>query len=115
MTCFLGITKTRLYNFDSLKPHFYIVKLGFTGVYIIFLIFAKKKTWISGTNTHDLCFEEKYEKCQEFFYLKIFRVFLGKIFYIHVFEQVCFCNGEIRFGQKRCTVYALNIWTAMSM
>ena len=31
------ITKTRLYNFDSLKPHFYIVKLGFTGVYIIFL------------------------------------------------------------------------------
>ena len=32
------ITKTRLYNFDPLKPHFYIVKLGFTGVYIIFLI-----------------------------------------------------------------------------
>ena len=31
------ITKTRLYNFDPLKPHFYIVKLGFTGVYIIFL------------------------------------------------------------------------------
>ena len=35
------ITKTRLYNFDPLKPHFYIVKLGFTGVYIIFLIFAR--------------------------------------------------------------------------
>ena len=32
------ITKTRLYNFDPLKPHFYIVKPGFTGVYIIFLI-----------------------------------------------------------------------------
>ena len=32
------ITKTRLYNFDPIKPHFYIVKLGFTGVYIIFLI-----------------------------------------------------------------------------
>ena len=38
----LSITKTRLYNFDPLKPHFYIVKLGFTGVYIIFLIFARK-------------------------------------------------------------------------
>ena len=25
----------------SLKPHFYIVKLGFTGVYIIFLISAQ--------------------------------------------------------------------------
>ena len=35
------ITKTRLYNFDPLKPHFYIVKLGFTGVYTIFLISAK--------------------------------------------------------------------------
>ena len=35
------ITKTCLYNFDLLKPHFYIVKQGFTGVYIIFLISAK--------------------------------------------------------------------------
>ena len=37
----LSITKTCLYNFDPLKPHFYIVKLGFTGVYIIFLISAE--------------------------------------------------------------------------
>ena len=35
------ITKTCLYNFDPLKPHFYLVKLGFTGVYIIFLISAQ--------------------------------------------------------------------------
>ena len=34
----LYITKIRLCNFDPLKSHFYIVKLGFTGVYIIFLI-----------------------------------------------------------------------------
>ena len=39
---YLFITKTRLYNSDPLKPHFYIVKLGFTGVYIIFLISAQK-------------------------------------------------------------------------
>ena len=38
---FLIITKTYLYNFDPLKSHFYIVKLGFTGVYIIFLISAQ--------------------------------------------------------------------------
>ena len=36
------ITKTCLYNFDPLKLHFYIVKLGFTGVYIIFLISSQK-------------------------------------------------------------------------
>ena len=42
------ITKTCLYNFDPLKPHFYIVKLGFTGVYIIFLISAQKhRLWYS--------------------------------------------------------------------
>ena len=36
------ITKTCLYKFDPLKPHFYVVKQGFTGVYIIFLISAQK-------------------------------------------------------------------------
>ena len=36
-----NIMKTRLCNSDPLKPHFYTVKLGFTGVYIIFLISAQ--------------------------------------------------------------------------
>ena len=41
------IMKTCLYNFDPLKPHFYIVKLGFTGVYTVFLIFAEKhRLWV---------------------------------------------------------------------
>ena len=35
------ITKTCLYYFDPLKPHFYIVKLGFAWVYAIFLISAQ--------------------------------------------------------------------------
>ena len=51
-TCNLGgltviITKTCLYNVDPLKPHFYIVKLGFTGVYTIFLISVQKyRLWV---------------------------------------------------------------------
>ena len=41
------IRKTYLYNFDPLKPHFYTVKLGFTGVYIIFVISAQKhRLWV---------------------------------------------------------------------
>ena len=46
--CFqINITKTYLYNFDPLKPQFYIVKLGFTGVYVIFLISAQKhRMWV---------------------------------------------------------------------
>ena len=38
----LVITKTCLNNFDPLKPHFYKVKLGFIGVYIIFFLFQLK-------------------------------------------------------------------------
>ena len=41
------ITKTCLYKIDPLKPHFYIVKLGFIGVYIIGLISAEKhRLWV---------------------------------------------------------------------
>ena len=39
--------KTRLYNFDPFKPHFYVVILGFTGVCIIFLISAQThRLWV---------------------------------------------------------------------
>ena len=81
------ITKTCLYNFDPIKPHFYIVKLGFTGVYIIFLISAEKhRLWVLVrtavlTSTHNLCFEQKYEKISECFIWK-FSVFGGENFYI---------------------------------
>ena len=80
------ITKKCLYNFDSFKPLFFIVKLGFTGVhaYIIFLISAQKhRLWVLVrtvsvrqiktayeavlTSTHNLYFEQKYEKYQNFY------------------------------------------------
>ena len=45
-----------------IQPHFYIVKLGFTGVYIIFLISAQKHgLWVLV-----ICFEQKYEKYLSF-------------------------------------------------
>ena len=71
----VNIMKTCLYDFDPLKPLFYIVKLGFTGVCIIFLISAKnincgyplepphKGVLMS---THNLCFEQEFEKYQNF-------------------------------------------------
>ena len=43
----INITKTCLHNINPLKTHFYIVKLGFIGVYIIFLISAQKhRLWV---------------------------------------------------------------------
>ena len=63
------ITKTRPYKFDPLKPHFYIVKLGFTGVYIIFLISAQNiDTQRGGSNEYPLSmFREEICKISEFF------------------------------------------------
>ena len=87
--------KTSLYNFDSLKPHFYIVKLGFTGVHIIFLISAQKKKKIVVlvrtaspmavlTGTHNSCFGQKYEKYQNFCIGK-FSFFVGNFFFFFFF------------------------------
>ena len=70
------ITKTCLYNIDPLKPHFYIVKQGLTGVNIIFFLFLLKNIYCGYsleppfrailTSTHNLCSEQKYEKYQSF-------------------------------------------------
>ena len=84
------ITKTYLYNFDPLKPHFYIVKLGFTGVYIIFLISAQNTDCEyslepprrGGSNEYpQSMFCAEIWKISEFFIWK-FSVFGGEIFYI---------------------------------
>ena len=80
------------YNIDSLKSHFYIVKLGFTGVYIIFLISAQnidcgyllEPPRRGGSNEYSQSmFEHKYENNirVDFFIWKL-SVFGGEIFYI---------------------------------
>ena len=56
------ITKTFLYNFDPLKPYFHIAKLGFTGVYIIFLFLPKIID--CGTSKVDLVFSMLHTKIQ---------------------------------------------------
>ena len=75
------ITKTCLYSFDPLKPHFYIVKLRFTGVNIIFLISAQNIDWgyslepphWGGSNEYpQSMFWAEIWKISEFFICKIF-------------------------------------------
>ena len=78
------------------NPNFYVVKLGFTGVYIIFLISAQKTLIVDTrqnhfgepvlTSTHNLCFEQKYEKMSEFlsenfqFLVVKFSIYLNSVF-----------------------------------
>ena len=40
------IMKTCPCNEDPLTPHSYIVKLGFTGVYIFFIFALKHRLWV---------------------------------------------------------------------
>ena len=71
--------------YDPFQPHFYIVKLGFTGVYITFLISAKN---IDGRYSLELprrCRSNEY--LQSMFWAEIwkkiirkFSIFGGKIF-----------------------------------
>ena len=74
-----------MWNFEPLKPHFYIVKLGFIEVHII-SYFNKKKTTKKKTkkNTrlcvlveavHYLCFKQEYEKYRNLLSKKF--LFLG--------------------------------------
>ena len=57
------IKKTSPFNEDPLTPHFYIVKLRFTGVYIFFLFLLQNidrgYSLEPPQCTHDLCFEQK--------------------------------------------------------
>ena len=87
-TCY--ITKTCLYDFDPLKPHFYIVKLGFTGVYIIFLISAEK---------HRLCTRRggSNEYPQSMFWAEIRKIsdFLSKNLYFLVVKFSVYLNRRV--------------------
>ena len=118
-----AITKTYLYNFDPLKPHFYIVKLGFTGVYIIFLIAAQnidcgyslEPPHRGGSNeypqsmgeavltsTHNLCFEQKYEK---------YKKNLSEHFHFLVVKFSIYLNRRVFvMAKKRCIFYYPKIY-----
>ena len=83
-----AITKTCLYNFDPLKPHFYIVKLGYPGVYIIFLYLLKnidcgyslEPPRRGGSNEYpQSMFWAEIWKISEFFIWKFSIFFGGKI------------------------------------
>ena len=123
-----NITKIYLCNFDPLKPHFYIVQLGFTGVYIIFLISAQNidcgyplEPPLRGkavlTSTHNLRFGQKYEKYQNFlsenfpFLFVKFSIYLNR----RVFVMMHTCAVRFLFLLSTWRHFApLAIWSAPS-
>ena len=88
-SCFLFLISAQ----NPLKPNFYIVKLGFTGVYINFLISAQKhRLWVLVRTALQRWSEEYSQsmfwaeiwKILEFFYLKIFSFWRWNFQYIWI-------------------------------
>ena len=105
----LSITKIYLYNFHPIKPHFYIVKLGFTGVYIIFLFSAQnidcgytleRLDEAVLTSTHNLCFESTNNLCFEQKYKKNIRICLSENFQILVVKFSVYLNRHVFVMQR---------------
>ena len=89
------VTKTCLYNADPLKFHFYVVRLGFTGVYIIFLFLRKNvdcgyllelPLWGSSNEYPQSMFWAEVWKYQ--FFIWKFSVFGDKKFSVYLSKRV---------------------------
>ena len=126
------ITKIYLYNFDPLKPHFYIVKLGFSGVYIIFLISAQNKDCgyslepprRGGSNKYpqSMFWAQIWKNIRIFlsenfhFLVAKFSVYLNKHVFVMILETICmkcqilFCGIFSYFSQKT----EFDIWSKLS-
>ena len=73
-----------MYSFDGLKPHFYTVNWGLQGYTLIFLFLLNDIDCgysLNWPQYHNLCFEQKYEKYQNF-HLKVFIFWWWNIQYI---------------------------------
>ena len=107
------ITKTYLYNVDPLKPHIYIVKLGFTGVYIIFHISAQnidcgyslEPPRRGGSNEyHNLCFWADIRKIFEF---------LSEIFHILLLNFPVYLNRLVFV--MLTSLFIRRVWSSSSL
>ena len=119
------------YNIDPLKPHFYIVKQGFTGGTHYFSYFYLK-TWILWvlirseavlTNAHSLCFEQKFEKYQNFlsenfhFLVVKFSVYLNRHIFVMKLPYLELCLQHMfswRYEKNISTVLLKNILLTQS-
>ena len=119
------ITKTYLYNFDPLKPHLNIVKLGFRGVNIIFLICAKKhRLWVlvrtarrGGSNEYpQSMFWAEIWKISEFLYKNFqflemkFSIFLNR----RVFVMFNSTFVLLLLYMPLCLYHSLSVWFSIT-
>ena len=89
------ITKTYLYNVDSLKPHFYIVKLGIQGYTLFFLFLLKNID--CGYSLEPPCRGDSNEYTQYMFWAEIWKIseFLSEKFHFLVVKFSIYLNRHV--------------------
>ena len=105
----VNITKLYLYNFDPLKPRFYIVKLGFTWVYVIFLISAQKHGfWVLVRIASQNILSENFQFLEVKFsvYLNS-RIFIMKTSYVS--KPFTSMMGNFLFLERRNVFHYFNL------
>ena len=127
------IPKRCLYNFDPHKPHFYMVKLGFTGVYLIFLIssqnidcgYSLEPPRRGGSNEYpqSMFWAETWKISKNFiwffsFFVVKFSIYLNR----HVFVmkthfrimQIAFWLGFARAQSSKANFSSFRVYTNLS-
>ena len=95
------------YNFDPLKPYFYIVKLGFTG-YTLFFLFLLKNIDCEYSFYQQSILSRKMKKYQFFFFLSEnfqflevkFSLYLNMCVFVMLTEAVLTSTNNLCFEQK---------------
>ena len=114
-----SIMKTCLYNFDPLKHHIYKFKLGFRGVYIIFLISAQNIDFGFSLEPPRRCGSNKCPQSMFWveiwknirgFYLKFFRFWRCNFLYIWIdvflywYLLICAPNKYLYLSAHPCSI-----------
>ena len=111
------IRKTCPCNEYPLKPHFYIVKMGYAGVYYtIFLnLGPKHRSWILVRSevvlrcTHDLCFERKKKNIS-------LNIFIAPAYSRVRYRSPNFGpSSPSTFMSKFCFLYVTDSWESQSL
>ena len=105
-----------LFNFDPLplKPHFYIVKLGFTGVYIIFLISVQNIN--CGYSLEPPRWGSSNEYPQSMFWAEIWKIseFFSEIFQCLVVKFSIYLNRRVFVMILKITLTRASRWRAIA-
>ena len=84
------IRKTWPCNVYPLEPHFYILNLGYAGVYIFFLFFLQKRLWVLVRTASPTIYVLSKNKIYIYIYINLLKIFI-----FCNFNNLCILQGQV--------------------